>query len=118
MVGSAFDGRGGQIWTSPDGLTWNLAEVAGGMDGTYARSLVATPTGLVAVGGGDDAAARAWISSDGRSWEPLGEPVPDAYFNAAFATDDGLVVAGATQTGTLETGIESHAQLWTVSLTR
>ncbi|HEX7196465.1 MAG TPA: sialidase family protein, partial [Candidatus Limnocylindria bacterium] len=118
MAGSAFDGRGGQIWTSADGMAWELADVSGGMDGTYARSLVATPMGLVAVGGGDDAAARAWISSDGRSWEPLGEPLPDAYFNAAFATDDGLVVAGATQTGTLETGIESHAQLWTAALGR
>ena len=57
--------------------------------------------------------ARAWISGDGRSWVPLGDPVPEAYFNDAFVTDDGtLLVIGATQQGTLETGIEARAMVW------
>jgi hypothetical protein len=32
---------------------------------------------------------------------------------SAHATEDGLVLAGATQGGTLETGVESHAMVWT-----
>ena len=37
MVGSSFTGEGGRIWFSDDGFTWEPAEVAGGMDGAYAR---------------------------------------------------------------------------------
>jgi hypothetical protein len=116
MVGSAVDGSGGQFWTSTDGVAWELAEVALD-DGAYARSLARTPIGLVATGGGADAMGRAWISSDGRSWAPLGDPVPDAFFQGAHATDDGrLLLAGATQSGTLETGIQAHAMIWGATL--
>ena len=110
MVGSAFDGSGGRIWTSPDGVAWTLAVDT--MDGVYARSLALTPAGLVAVGGGDDMQGRAWLSADGSEWAPLGEPVPESFFTSAFATEDGLLVTGATQTGTLETGIDARAGVW------
>ncbi len=45
MVGSSFTGEGGRIWFSEDGVTWELAEVAGGMDGAYARTVALTPAG-------------------------------------------------------------------------
>lgn len=113
LAGSSLQGEGGRIWFSEDGVDWTVAQVAGMTDGAYARSLVSTPHGLLAVGGGDDMSARAWISGDGRSWVPLGDPVPEAYFNDAFVTDDGtLLVIGATQQGTLETGIEARAMVW------
>ncbi len=110
MVGSAFDGSGGRIWTSPDGIAWTLAVDT--MSGVYARSLALTPAGLVAVGGGDDMQGRAWLSADGTEWSPLGEPLPEAFFTSAYATDDGLLVTGATQTGTMETGIDARAGVW------
>ena len=116
MVGSSFTGEGGRIWYSEDGMTWEPSEVAGGMDGAYARSLAVTPAGLVAVGGNDAMQGLAWISTDGRSWEPFGDPVPNAFFTGAYATDDGLLVTGATQSGTLETGIESHGMIWNATV--
>ena len=85
MVGSSFTGEGGRIWFSEDGSTWELAEVAGGMDGDYARIVAQTPAGLVAVGGSIAMVGMAWVSTDGRSWEPLGDPVPNAFFNGAHA---------------------------------
>ena len=116
MVGSSFTGEGGRIWISEDGVTWELAEVAGGMDGSYARSVAVTPTGLVAVGGGDAMEGMAWFSTDGRSWEPFGDPVPNAFFTGAVSTDGGLFLTGATQSGTLETGIKAHAMIWGAGL--
>ena len=114
MVGTSFAGDEGRIWTSTHGATWTLAD-ASVLDGGTARRLAHTPDGLVAVGGrGIDAAA--WRSTDGRSWEPLGQVVPNAYFAAAHATDAGLIVSGATQEGKLETGIDVHAQVWIATL--
>ena len=115
MVGSSLTSESrGHIWVSDDGLTWELA-VAGGMDGRYARPWPHS-AGLVAVGGGPDMSAAAWISTDGHSWQPLGDPEPSAYFQSAVATDDGVLLIGATQTGTLETGIETHAMIWTAEI--
>ena len=117
MVGSSFTGEGGRVWFSDDGLAWDLADVAGGMTGgAYARGLTRIPGGgLVAVGGGGNMQGMAWFSTDGRSWEPLGDPVPNAFFNAAFATDDGLLLTGATQDGTLETGVQAYATVWSAT---
>ena len=114
MVGSSFDGTRGQIWTSVDGIAWELADVD--FEGTYARNVNRTPAGLVATGGGADANGRTWISRDGLTWEPLGDPQPGAFFNSAYPTDDGLLITGATQEGTLETGIQAHAMVWTATL--
>lgn len=116
MVGSSFTGEGGRIWHSEDGMTWEPSEVAGGMDGAYARSLAVTPAGLVAVGGNDAMQGLAWISTDGQSWEPFGDPVPNAFFSGAHAEGDSLLVTGATQSGTLETGIQSHAMIWSATI--
>jgi hypothetical protein len=114
MAGSAFDGSGGRIWTSTDGLDWSIAHELPG--GAYARSLVLTPAGLVAAGGDGDMQGRAWFSTDGIAWAPLGDPVEGAYFGAAYGTEDGLLFIGATQAGTLETGIQSHAAIWLATL--
>jgi hypothetical protein len=115
MIGSGFGGEGGRIWTSDDGLTWELADVAYGMDGTFARTVARTPDGLLAVGGTDAMEGVAWASTDGRSWQPYGEPLPGAFFQSAYATDGGLIVTGATQSGSLETGVEAHAMVWTTA---
>jgi hypothetical protein len=115
MTGGAFDGSGGRMWTSADGITWTV--VADNMGGAaFARTFAVSPIGLIAVGGDDEMQARAWLSTDGTSWEPLGDPVPGAYFTGAYPMDEALLLAGATQAGTLETGIEARAAVWRVSL--
>jgi hypothetical protein len=111
MVGNNLMGGPGRMWVSADGVEWTLAE-ADGVDDAAARALTRIDGGLVAVGGGSDAAARAWFGADGRSWTLIGDPLPEAYFTSAFETDGGLLVTGATQTGTLETGIETRAGIW------
>lgn len=114
MTGSAFDGSGGRMWTSPDGLAWSISYDA--PDAAYARALVLTPAGVIGVGGDDQMRGRAWLSTDGATWAPLGDPLEGAFFSGALATDDGLVIAGATQSGTLETGIQAHAAIWVATL--
>lgn len=115
-IGSAFDGSGAFILHSDDGFGWTAAAIEGDLGGAGLRNVIETPIGLVAVGSsGTDAVA--WRSTDaGRTWTLLADPVPDAYFTSAHVTDGGLVLTGATQTGTLETGIDARAAAWTVSL--
>lgn len=116
MVGSPVAGGQGRIWVSEDGLAWELAEVAG-MDGeAFARTVNRTPAGLVATGSAGDQRGAAWLSTDGRSWQPLGDRFPNAFFSGAFPTDDALLIAGATQSGTLETGIQARAMVWGAAL--
>jgi len=114
MVGSAFDGSGGRIWTSTDAAEWTLA--VDDVDGAYARSVVLTPAGLVAVGGGEDMEGRAWLSTDGVAWTELGDPLEGTFFTGAVPTADGLLLTGGTQAGTIETGIVAHAGVWVVTL--
>jgi hypothetical protein len=54
----------------------------------------------------------AWVSTDGMTWSPLGEPVEGAFLTGIHPTDDGILFSGATQAGTLETGIQAHAAIW------
>lgn len=112
IVGNSLVGeREARIWTSDDGLSWEVADVSGSLTNASLRKLLATPAGIVAVGGrGNDAAA--WISRDGLTWEAFGNTVPNAFFNAAFLNGDTIVIAGATQEGTTETGIDVYAQIW------
>ena len=112
MVGSAIDGSGGRAWFSADGTDWRLAEVEGGLDGAFMRTVSGTPYGLIGVGAVGSSAA-AWISTDnGATWAPLIEPIPEAYFGGVTATDAGLLFTGATQTGQIETGIDARAAIW------
>jgi hypothetical protein len=56
--------------------------------------------------------ARAWLTSDGATWQTLGDPVAAAYFHDLSVTDAGLIAVGATQSGTFETGIQARAAIW------
>jgi hypothetical protein len=115
MVGSSLATQGGRFWTSADGLEWTVVDVPG-LQRVYPRTLLETAAGLIAVGGGESMAGTAWISADGRAWEPFGDPLDGSYFHGAVVHDGSLVVGGATQAGTLETGIESHAAIWSTPL--
>jgi hypothetical protein len=116
MVGSSFASQDGRFWTSTDGLEWTVAD-APGLDTAYPRTLVETPAGLVAVGGGEGMAGTAWISEDGVTWESFGDPLDGSYFHSAVVHDGMLLAGGATQAGTPETGIESHAMIWSTPIT-
>ena len=86
--------------------------VGSGCANATVRNVVVTPIGHVAVGAiGTDAAA--WRSTDdGATWAAYGNPVPEAYFHNAFVSDGDLLLLGVTQTGTVETGIDSRAMIW------
>ena len=109
MVGSAFAGTGGRFWLSTDGLDWSVVMET---DGAWPRTLTPTPLGLVAAGSAGEQLGGAWLSTDGLDWSPLGEPVEGAYLTGVHAADEGILFSGATQAGTLETGIEAHAAIW------
>jgi hypothetical protein len=111
MVGGAHLGGPGRMWHSTDGLSWTLAETEGSEAATP-RTLALVDGGVIALGGGADMAGRAWFSPDGGSWNLIGEPLPETYFESALAIDDGLLVVGITQTGTIETGIEARARIF------
>jgi len=111
MVGSSFDGSEGRIWHSTDGIEWSLVADDLG-EGAWARNLASTPIGLVAVGSGGEMRGAVWVSTDGQTWSPLGEPIEGAFINGIHPTSEGILFSGATQAGTLETGIQAHAAIW------
>jgi hypothetical protein len=115
MVGSFFDGTGGRIWHSTDGIAWSLVVDELG-DGAWARTLAPTPIGLVAAGSGGEMRGAAWLSTDGVTWTPLGEPIEGAFLTGTHPTDEGILFSGATQAGTIETGIQAHAAIWLATL--
>jgi hypothetical protein len=115
MVGGSVFGGEARFWTSGDGLAWRVADVNESLVDATVRKLVATPVGLVAVGG-RQMDGGAWISPDGLSWVPFGESVPEAHFTSAYVSDDTLIVTGGTQQGTIETGIVNQARIWTAAL--
>lgn len=110
MVGSRFDGAAGGFWHSTDGIAWSLVAETGAE--AWPRVLATTPIGLVAAGSAGEHLGGAWVSADGLAWSPLGDPVEGAYLAAIHATADGILVGGATQAGTIETGIEAEAAIW------
>jgi hypothetical protein len=115
MVGGSVFESEARIWTSADAVAWEVADVPESLVNASIRKLVPTSFGLLALGGrGMDGAA--WLSPDGLSWSPFGEGVPNAHFTSAYVADDTVIVTGATQEGTLETGIETRAMIWTSAL--
>jgi hypothetical protein len=115
MVGSSLASQGGRFWTSSDGLEWTIAD-APGLDAAYPRTVVEAPFGLIAIGGGEEMAGATWTSTDGLAWQSFGEPLDGAFLNSALVHEGRLFVGGATQAGTLETGIDAHAMIWSTPL--
>jgi len=78
VTGTDRDPTGSAIWTSPDGRRWTRlpADAGGGLDGIALRSVVAGPTGLLALGGRLDGTAGVVLgSTNGLDWSraPTGE---------------------------------------------
>jgi hypothetical protein len=119
MVGSLVQGGEGRIWTSTDGLAWDVADDSADFTDVRFFSLAPAPFGLVTVGTrGMD--ATAFVSTDGgRTWSTWGNQVSEAIFTTLLATPEGgYIVGGRTQTGTLQTGINGVALVWSAVATR
>ena len=94
-----------RAYRSPDGRDWHA--VAGSLDGepgTWVQSLLATPSGLVALGSVDtswesEGDFAAWSSSDSATWDPIEgafELTADFAFGDALVLRDGaLVIVGS-----------------------
>jgi len=79
-------------WTSPDGLTWLAAEVEGAeATGATLSMVIAGADGLFATGRQTDTTEisgqgplSGWVSTDGRSWQLLGEMGTDLPLAAPY----------------------------------
>jgi molecular chaperone DnaK len=112
LVAVGDDASGGDqdaaVWTSPDGLTWSRVPhdeaVFGGANWQTMRSVVATSSGLVAVGH-DNWDAAVWISPDAVTWArvPHDEDIfggdYDQVMRSVVAVGSGLVAVGFDNSG-------------------
>jgi len=102
-------------WTSPDGVTWLAAEVEGAeAAGAWLSTVIASADGLFATGRQTDTTEMSgqgplsgWASTDGRSWQLLGEmgtDLPLATGNPAKVAGDGehMVIFGRESCKTTE----------------
>jgi len=107
-VGYSFGCR--PVWTSIDGITWSrVPDDVPGACNRVMRDVIATESGLVAVGHG----AASWTSVDGTNWIQIYEEVSGndgQRMLSVTATDSGLVTVGAV--GLNITGSNGDAAVW------
>ncbi len=85
-------------WFSPDGTTWNEAELAGG-DGSAVRAVTAGPAGYAAVGMDKDG-GRIWHSPTGEAWTEVSNgAASNSTIYAVAAGPAGYVAVGEMTTG-------------------
>jgi hypothetical protein len=85
------------VWTSPDGYTWSVVSLGDEQSvGARMNGVIATETGLVAVGESLEGNA-VWTSPDGITWfrAPLDESVADGGMSSVTVGGPGLVAVGA-----------------------
>jgi hypothetical protein len=93
MGGQAFG------WVSADGTTWETVDALDGFEGALLADVAATPNGFLAIGGRNVDDGGAWLSSDGRDWAVVDDPIfADASLVESLAVGDDVIVVGNTQT--------------------
>jgi hypothetical protein len=98
MVGDRVGGGTAGVWTSTDAVTWRAAEPSASFGASAMVRVIATRSGLLAVGSRNVDDAGVWTSSDGRAWEAVDDLVfADAYLTDATVADGVVVLVGATQ---------------------
>jgi hypothetical protein len=98
MVGGLIAGGRAAAWTSTDGVTWRPAEASASFAAGSMVTVIATPSGLLAVGSRNVDDAGVWTSADGRAWRAVDDSVfVDAFITDATVSDDVVVLVGATQ---------------------
>lgn len=98
MVGDRVEGGTAGAWTSTDAVTWRPAEPSGSFWASAMVRVIATRSGLLAVGSRNVDDAGVWTSSDGRAWEAVDDLVfADAYLTDATVSGGVIVLVGATQ---------------------
>lgn len=88
------------VWTSADGLSWQVDPAASALDSVQLDGVTAWTGRLTAVGTAP-AGAVAYVSLDGVSWQalPAGPGFSGAAFRAALVDRGGLLVAGRASIG-------------------
>lgn len=94
----AFDRENWRMYTSPDGLTWKRHDLdfepaTGEPVLVEFTAIEPWADGLIAVGRGTDQQVRVWLSSDGITWAPVGNPVALGPLAATEPTVADLLVA-------------------------
>ncbi len=103
------------LFSADDGRSWQVTTLAAD-SGSQARGVVATAQGFVAVGVIDGewdtqlievlhGRSAAWVSADGRSWQPAGiQPTEDAdrlTFTGVHAATEGLLAIASDTSGSV-----------------
>ncbi len=114
-------GRGAIALVSPDGRTWTSYELPTPWPdsevGSMAGTLVAGPTGLVAMGGTNSTPGTTlwWSSTSGRAWELLTGYPPlgtwDGPAEGSGLVENGVLLADGERMVAIHTGAEPAA--WT-----
>jgi hypothetical protein len=87
-----------EIWTSPDGVSWDRSASTAVFDGGNVWSVAGGPSGMVAVGDRGFHRPAIWFSTTGSTWREL--KVPSALFESAglhevAAVPRGFVAGGS-----------------------
>lgn len=110
---------GAAVWLSADGLGFTLHEHA--TERTVARDVAALPDGRWLIAGGvaragtADQRAAAWITRDGRSWQPADPPAADGFNEIQRLARDGDDVVAAGLRGTAFGVWRWHAGAWSAA---
>lgn len=112
IVGTDLDDRGNEVaasWTSPDGITWQEHLTTIRDHPGYSLSEVAAGIGaLVAVG-----SRGIWRSTDGATWEQVGQPAMLGTFQTDVAWGrDGFVAIGRGDRGTASIWLSADGLAW------
>jgi len=83
------------MWSSADGVSWQVAaEPVPAVGDPFVAGLATGPAGVVAIGDIDGRAA-AWTSTDLRTWTEAGAAWgPDAFLESVVILDGTIVIAG------------------------
>jgi hypothetical protein len=107
FVAVGKDARGGQVWTSTDGVRWDRLPDGPEWDGAEITRVISWNDRFVAAGSDGGQRAAFWVSGDGRAWVRAPDSPELAFYVGssngyigggvtALYTDGATVVAGGT----------------------
>lgn len=104
------------VWTSVDGIAWSRVHHQAPFNSAEMSAVIATDSGLIAVGRTSDSNAAVWTSSDGSTWSRVPtDPTTfdDAVMSNVAAGGPGLVAVGEDHHGNSAVWISSGGTDWT-----
>jgi hypothetical protein len=111
LVAGAVDGTA-QVWSSVDGMTWELTHATTAAEGVQLEEVAAGPEGFVIVGAIRTDADRPYVlaSSDGRSWFTAADQ--PAFAGSSFPFDVAPLGPGWVATGFGATEDQQRSVIW------